>query len=236
MGRRHVDVDHVGPGVQHVVDADHRRDRARGGSALPVASMPDSGPGDAPADTVLAHLPIAEECPHGAQKPVVPQCLNHGGAPRPRGGVNRGRDQREEILNMQDVEVAEPVRLADIAVRLPRPDTASRRSYPAKLLDSEVVFFVPLDLPTMRFQQVALGLVRLILATALQVSIVHHQYSQWSLSDGARDPGKCTIEWQACPGSRRSVDRKSAGSATVMHAGTPERRVIGPVRVWRSVP
>jgi hypothetical protein len=96
-------VDLGAPGAEQAMAGQHGGDRGGAQAAAAIAGMGDAGPGDAPAQAVLAHMAIAKEDAVGAEQAIVVQGLHHRAALGFRRMVHRGRDQREEVVDVDHV-------------------------------------------------------------------------------------------------------------------------------------
>ncbi len=127
QGDEPVDVAPPGPGPAVVVD--HARHRQRADPRAAVAGMEDRPVRRA------GHAPLARRAvPHqeavGAGQAVIVQGLYRGVARRPGGGVDAGREEREEIVDVDHVRAKAPCRRHDPADSVRRVGRGESRPQP----------------------------------------------------------------------------------------------------------
>ena len=83
---------------------EHRRDRERLGARAAIAAVDDGWPGHGATDAVLARPAVSEERRGRTDGAVVVDGLDDGGPRRPRRAVDRRREQRERVVDVDDLD------------------------------------------------------------------------------------------------------------------------------------
>ena len=84
---------------------EHSRDHGGGGAAVAVAAVHHARQGHGFPETFFAHLPVAKKVCPGTEQAEVVQGLHDGGAFGAGGVVGGGREQREGVVKMDDVDL-----------------------------------------------------------------------------------------------------------------------------------
>lgn len=98
-------IDLAGPGPKPAVRHLHRHDGGAAGKAAAIAAVTERRPGHRPPDTKPADLSIPELRRAGTEEPIIVQGLHTGNALGFYGVVQGRREQGEEIMDMDHIEM-----------------------------------------------------------------------------------------------------------------------------------
>jgi hypothetical protein len=103
------------------------------------------------------------------------QGLDHGAAFGARRVVDRGRDQRQEVVDVDDVVALLAQARPDRQIRTLRPHGLERGAQVALPLDAAIIVLVGLDLHAGGEQQALLGFEAFVFAASNLVAAMDHQ-------------------------------------------------------------
>ena len=110
-----------------------------------IATMHNSGVGHLLAEAVFAHSAVAVECRSGTNKPEIVEGLDNGHLFGICGVVDRGRDQRKSVVNVNKLNTLLIDKHANCSVRIRIPDATQSHFESGQLFDSIVVERVLFD-------------------------------------------------------------------------------------------
>ena len=93
----------VPPRPGHALRGQHGRDRERLDARVAIAAVDDGRPGHGATDAVLARTAVSEERRGRTDGAVVVDGLDDGGPRRARRAVDGGREQRERVVDVDDL-------------------------------------------------------------------------------------------------------------------------------------
>ena len=164
------------PGSPRPVDGEHRGDRSRLGPRISIAGVDDRRERDWQTDAVLARCAVPEERRGGADQAVVVQRLHDRCPGRAGCAVNRGRQERQEVVDVDDVRPDGPGTIRDSGGGRGRPhgphrqsDTLGRRRPIGNgvIVDDEAVYSV-----AVACEELGLGVDDRVLSAGLAVAVV----------------------------------------------------------------
>ena len=157
------------------MDADHPGDSGGEDAASPVTAVPDAWERDGEANALLAEGSFTQQQGAGADEAEVMQRLDGRHAFRAGGVEDRGRDEREEVMDGDDLGPGLAKGSADVMVVLAAPDGAEADRPGTCASDAFVVADVLGDGVAMGSEEIAFGLEDLVFASTESVAAVHHE-------------------------------------------------------------
>ena len=159
---------------QSVADQ-HQGDGGTRSAIVPVAPVQHAVPGDELPEAVFTGPSLAVEKRVGTEQAVVVQRLHHRAGLGARRVVDRRREQRKRVVEVDHVGALLPDQTPHAVIALAVPDGPDRQPNAAELLDAVVVHRVPHHVVAVGLQQCGLGEEDVIFAALLLVVVVTEQ-------------------------------------------------------------
>ena len=165
---------------------EHRRQRRRGQLIVAIAAVAHRMKRPL-IHALFADVSVAIKRSRGTKQAVVMQGLHHWYAFFPARVINRRRDHREEIMDVNHIWTAVAQKNLKFLVPGPRPDTIDGRFDLAyQTAGIGCLFFYFFDLKSVLGEKLRFRFKNLVFASGLNVAVVHAQHAETCRLDGNR--------------------------------------------------